>query len=298
MRADSDWCRGLGGRATVIPIAFFVVVASSACRTPETGPADELQIVTSLPVIASIIRGVSGELAEVHVLLPRNASAHDYMPRPSDVLAARAGDIELLAHPHVDGWASEFREDPAHFIADWLSDPGLAADGRAESDLVHFWMDPGLVLRTLEPLASMLCEKRPRDCGKFHENASRFADMIMQTETELRIELARLGSIPVVASHPFLVPFARRFNIRINAVIEGATGREPSPADIIRIIEGVRAENAQGVVANRVLPDHFARLVAHETGIGIAYLDPGGGDSATYMEFLKQVSDCLLSFQK
>ena len=94
-----------------------------------------------------------------------------------------------------------------------------------------------------------------------------------------RLEPVR--SVPFVANHGALSHLVARLDLRQVGVLSAFPEQEPSPRDLRAIVETIRSTGARAVLAEPQTSPRFAEVVARETGIAVAIVDPlGGGDGA------------------
>ena len=82
---------------------------------------------------------------------------------------------------------------------------------------------------------------------------------------------------PIVAAHNSWAYFAADYGLENGGAIETVPGREPSPRDIKRLLDLVRARNVRAVFAEPQFPPAAARILASDAGIRVALVDPIGG---------------------
>jgi zinc transport system substrate-binding protein len=83
-----------------------------------------------------------------------------------------------------------------------------------------------------------------------------------------------------IAFHPAWVYFARRYGLKQAAVIEQSPGREPSPAELARIVGTAKRIGARAIFAEPQFSSKAADTIAQETGAHVLLLDPLGSSLA------------------
>lgn len=84
-------------RLSLSALAVAAVLSSPAFAAPP-------RIVADTPVTGSLIQQVAGDLAEVHVLLPKGASVHHHQLRPSDARALQDAGLLVWTGPELTPW--------------------------------------------------------------------------------------------------------------------------------------------------------------------------------------------------
>ncbi len=269
---------------------------SIACAADE--PAGEREVpryLVTIHPLAVIVSPVAGDRARVTTLLAAGASPHAYEPSPSDVRAAYQSVALFFGAPHLDEWAAALDAPVRIALLDLLPEDArlpLFAGDRGEplagAD-PHFWMDPLAVRMLLSPLADTLCALDPGGCGTYTANAREFSEELTALDAELRELLGPLSGRGVLLAHPFLGYFLDRYDMTTVDVIESVPGKEPSPAEIERIVHKAREGRVSAIITLPQLPPRAAAVVSESTGIPLVRLDPIGGVAGriSYVDLLR-----------
>ena len=94
---------------------------------------------------------------------------------------------------------------------------------------------------------------------------------IQQTDAETRKLLENADSTFLIY-HPALSYFARDYGLKQISIEEG--GKEPSPAQLKKLIETCRNENVHTIFVQQEFDQRNAQLIAHELGIDIVSINP------------------------
>lgn len=89
----------------------------SACLLATPAFAEPPRVVTDIPPVHALVKGVMGDLAEPKALLSGGASPHDYAFRPSDARALTEADLVIWVGEGLTPWL----EDALHSLADDVS---------------------------------------------------------------------------------------------------------------------------------------------------------------------------------
>jgi zinc transport system substrate-binding protein len=152
--------------------------------------------------------------------------------------------------------------------------PSLDVRSAHESD-PHVWLDP---LRFAEVVGEL-----GRFLGREDE-----AEAVRQRLRELDGELARgLESCDrrtLVTTHAAFGHLARRYGLTQRALTGISPEAEPTPRELERLIDDVRASGATTVFTEPLVSDEVARTIAREAGVEVATLDPLEGLGADRLE--------------
>ena len=115
-------------------------------------------------------------------------------------------------------------------------------------------------------------ELDPDNTEYFWQNYNKLVDEIDKTNTEIKQLLDPLTDRTFIIYHPALTYFANEFNLT-QLCIE-MDGKEPSPAQLKRLVETARANNARVVFIQQEFDQKNAELIAKETGCKLTVINP------------------------
>ena len=197
-----------------------------------------------------------GGLRVVNLTRP-GAEPHDVELSPRDVEAVRDAALVLYVgagfQPAVED-AVEGRE----------RRPSLDVLGREESD-PHVWLDPVRFAEVVEELGAAIGSP---------VTARDVAGAVRDLDSEYRRGLAQCERRTLVTSHRAFGQLAERYDLTELSLAGRSPEAEPSPRELERLINDVRASGATTVFAEPLVSDRLAETVAREAGIEVAVLDP------------------------
>ena len=89
--------------------------------------------------------------------------------------------------------------------------------------------------------------------------------------------------------HPAFGYFAEEYGLTMLPI--AAEGKEPTPADLVRLIEQARDHDAKVIFASPQFNPESARVIADAIGGKVVFVDPLAGD---YIENLRGLLENLL----
>lgn len=223
--------------------------------------AEPAQVVVDTPITASLVQQVTGDLAQVQVLLPQGASAHHHQMRPSDArglqdaglliwtgpeltpwldraaasIAAEVPQLQLLQVPgtHLRGYADEDGHDHGHDHAhdDESADP-------------HAWLDPGNAQVWLEAIAETLARSDPGNAGTYTQNAAAAAGRIADLDAQLQARLSPHGDASIVVFHDAYGYFTDHYGLRPAVAVSLGDASTPSAARLSEIRDRINETGA------------------------------------------------------
>jgi len=115
------------------------------------------------------------------------------------------------------------------------------------------------------------------------------AAALLALDAELAALLLPVKGATVVAAHNSWAYFISDYGLVDGGAIETAPGREPSPRDLRKLVDLVRARRVRAVFAEPQFSPAAARVLASDAGIRVAFVDPIGGvpGRADYADLLR-----------
>ena len=269
----------------LVALAMFIV----GCGGEKQSVSDKLQVAASFYPMAEFARNVAGDKAEVFVLVPDGAEAHDWEPSPSDL--SRLGKAQVFVYNGVvEPWAKQAltalserkilavqtglglyeRAGETHEEEHHHHDHGCA-HGKQDP---HVWISPKKAIKQVERITAVLCEADAKNAKYYQDNSAKYVEQLKALDIQLT-NLAKNAPRKVfVTAHAAFGHLADDYGLKQLAVNGLSPHAEPTPADLQRLIKVVKEENVRYVFFETLTDPKLAKLVADETGAEISVLDP------------------------
>ena len=135
----------------------------------------------------------------------------------------------------------------------------------------HIWNSTQNALIIADNIYQALCELDSTHQADYKNRLDSLKQSIQQTDAETRKLLENADSTFLIY-HPALSYFARDYGLKQISIEEG--GKEPSPAQLKKLIETCRNENVHTIFVQQEFDQRNAQLIAHELGIDIVPINP------------------------
>ena len=269
----------------LVALAMFIV----GCGGEKQSVSDKLQVAASFYPMAEFARNVGGDKAEVFVLVPDGAEAHDWEPSPSDL--SRLGKAQVFVYNGVvEPWAKQAltalserkilavqtglglyeRAGETHEEEHHHHDHGCV-HGKQDP---HVWISPKKAIKQVERITAVLCEADAKNAKYYQDNSAKYVEQLKALDIQLT-NLAKNAPRKVfVTAHAAFGHLADDYGLKQLAVNGLSPHAEPTPADLQRLIKVVQEENVRYVFFETLTDPKLAKLVADETGAEISVLDP------------------------
>lgn len=264
--------------APVAALLLAALVPVLACGSPRE-PVDGARpvVLVSVPPEAYLVRAIAGERVRVRVLLRSGASPHTYEPSIADArLAARAALYLAVGHPRLGfeaAWLAALEggegagEDAAPRIV------RLAQGCDAEPDDPHVWLSvPCYRVMARRAEAALRDLLPPADGTGLRAGLDSLLATVGRTASRADSLLGPDRGRAFLVYHPAWGYLAREHGLEQVPVQSGS--REPSPAELARVVARVRREDLRVMFVQPGTSRGEARRVAAELGVETSSLDP------------------------
>lgn len=291
--------------------ALLAVVAMLALATGCGSPSavseeDRLDVAVSFPILADIVRNVTGDRARVWSVVPMGADVHTWDAAPRDIARLARSDAFIFMGANHErfvedgGWFAaadeadvpilEYAKGLELIVVQRIVDHGDHVHDLTGGD-PHVWLDPTRVMDLVRLTADFMAGLDPAGASAYRTNAERYTTELRRLDEEIRTGLA---SIPperrkLVVFHDAFRYFAVRYQFEVLEYVVKSTGQEPSARDVVGVHEALRASGVPAVfrepqfnaaVLDRVAADRNVK-------VGVLLSDTFTQEVTTYLDLMR-----------
>ncbi|MDR9438571.1 MAG: zinc ABC transporter substrate-binding protein [Halomonas sp.] len=280
--------------AGILLAIFLLGLAAPAAAAPHT-------LFVSLLPQKQMVEAVTGDLAEVEVLVPPGQSPATFEPGPrqmtrlSDALAYFS-----IGAPFEDSWLPRLEQ--AHpdvtfvdtregielmTIAQHLHavPEGSTLDPKRLDR--HIWVSPRRMIQQTRNVRDALIKLLPAHAEQLQSNAQRHIDALETLDRDMAETLRKVEGRAFMVFHPAWGYLASDYGLR-QIPIE-MDGREPGPRALQATIETARAEEVKVIFVQRQFNQDVARAVADAVDAEIVAIDPLAENFLANMRHIAEV---------
>lgn len=288
-----------------------LMFCSAACTAAPSGPR-KLRVVATFSVLGDFASRVAGPSADVRVLVPAGADAHEFEPAPSD--AARIADADLIVENGLEfeTWLNALYASSGSKARRVIASDGVALregghgdhaehttseEGRVEHD-PHVWQDVRSAVRMVRNIADAMASVDAPNAAQYRANADAYVAELEALDAEIAAAIARVPQERrrIVTSHDSLGYFGARYGVEIiGEVIDSLSTEagEPSAQEIAALIDAIRARNVRAIFPESMSNPSLLQRIADEAGARVggalftdALGEPGSGHE-TYIDAMR-----------
>ena len=273
-----------------------MAVACSSTEPVDQASSQKLQVVTTILTTTLFTKAVAGDCAQVSSLLPAGADSHAHQARPQDVASLGKAQVlvinglgmESFLEPVLKGAENKelitidssygikplaMQEEGDHGHGHDHHEHGHAHGDGEEAVNPHVWLDPTLAAKQVETIRDGLMKADPSCADGYRNRADAYITKLQQLDSELAAELAPFQGRTVVSFHEALPYFTRRYGLSDEALVT-LPEDQPSPADVQRINQVLKANNIAGVLTEPGGGSAALQSLAKDLNLRLKVFDP------------------------
>ena len=267
----------------LIPIIIFV-----ACSSGETNNKKMQNIMVSILPQKYFVEKIVGDSFNVDVMIPPGASPVTYDPTPRQMRALSNSFVYFrIGHSEFEkSWIKKLKGVNASMDIIDLSKNATLIEPEHNHDHSHthnghhhhhgvdphIWLSPKEVKKQAKIIYDYLVKTKPEYKNQFEINYNQFSNEIKQLDAYMTSQLKDYKGRKFLIFHPALTYIARDYGLQqISIEIDG---KEPTPANIQKIISTAKNEKIKIVFAQKQFSISNAEIIAREIGGKVKRVDP------------------------
>ena len=244
-----------------------------SCSSPK--PVDDARIITvSIEPLRYFTEQIVGDSYEVVTMVPKGSSPETYEPTAQQmtkltesILYIKVGNLGFERT-----WMPRLEANAPHTTIVNASD-GIAA---GENDDPHTWMSAKNALVIAHNIYNAAKRINAKDSTIYKRRLDSLCNVIRETDLYIRELTKKVQCKAFVIYHPALTYFASDYGLEQIAVEEH--GREPSAADLQRIISTAKAKGVKTMFIQKEFANRNVDIIADAIGATKVEINPLGYD--------------------
>ena len=251
----------------------------------------KVQVVTSTPGYADIVRQVGGKHVQVQSIMRGPENVHNVIPKPSYMIRLRKA--RLFVHSGLDAelWVPTLIKGArrSHLLPGQDGNVDVSRDIRlkevpARSDLTralgdlhafgntHYALDPlnGIVIA--RTISDALKRTDASNARQYDERFKAYEKRLREMTNRLVAKMKPYRGTPVVVYHRTWPYFLDRFGLVRAAEIEPKPGIAPGPGHLAQCVEKMKTQGIKIIVVGTFDNQRHAEFVARRTGAKVVRL--------------------------
>jgi ABC-type Zn uptake system ZnuABC Zn-binding protein ZnuA len=287
--------------ALLIPLLAACGGTSASVSAGATAPAAHaIRVVTTMSILADMVRNVGGERVAAENIIPIGAGPEDYQPTPQDAQKLADAAIVFYNGHGLEEWLADLLASAARpgqpqiAVSDGLAALDIGSDGFKQGN-PHFWMSAALGARYVEKIRDGLIQVDPSGKDIYTKNAGSYMEQLLLLNQELKQQAAMIAPVDrkIVTNHDAFPYFAQEYGFTIVGNMLGNPESEPSAGELAALVQAIKAQHVKAIFSESQFSPKLTNTIAGEAGVAIVsdlYTDTLGDPSSgvtTYMDMLR-----------
>src|ERR687897_133498 len=253
-------------------------------NTPETSATWKLNVVTSVSPLTNIIKNIGGNKIDLTGLVPEGVNSHTFELVPSDVAKVNGADLVIIdglgLETNIGNVAEEAHGKNPRLEILKLGDNTLSPDQwvfdfsfpKENGDPnPHLWLNVVHAMKFANLTREKLTEMDPQNARYYSDNADRYISLLKKLDEGI---LQAVQTVPpqnrkLLTFHDSWSYFAARYGMTLIGAVQPSDFGEPTPREVARLIDQIRAERVPAIFASEVFPSKVVDQIAREANVKI-----------------------------
>lgn len=274
-----------------------------------SGFSQKKKVVATASMIGDMAEVLSGDLLDIHTIVPIGGDPHIYEPTPSDASLVNSADLVLKNGLTFEGWLNELIENSGTKAEAVLVTEGIQP---IESTIYenatdpHAWMDASLGIKYAENIASAFSKLDPENQKIYEFNLEVYKSQLKELDAYI---VNKIKEIPesqrvLITSHDAFQYYGRKYGLKLESVIGTSTDAVAQTSDILQLTKVIRESKVPAVFVESTVNPKMLKQIADDTGVKIGgklFADSiGDKDSKapTYIDMLRYNTDVIVEALK
>ena len=306
-----------------ICLLLFVLIFILSCQQAKENNQQhqKLSVIATIFPVYDFARHIGGDKIDLKMLLPPGTDAHHYELRPEDIVKVTKADIFLFTNFELEQWAYRIIKAADKNTNMLAVETGSGAillplDDEVKKQATyeevgdvlsrfdpHIWLDLDNAQKMVDNITEAFIQKDSRNSDYYKKNAQAYKLKLAALDQQYRKQLSGCRSKTILhAGHWAFAYLARKYHLQYVAASNVFADSEPSPHQILILIEQIKKENVPFVYYEDMSNPRLARTIARETGVGLLKLNNGHDLKKADMEagetFISIMEKNLINLQK
>ncbi len=253
----------------------------TGCEKSKEDQSDKLNIVTTIFPPYDYARQITGEKANVTMLVPPGSESHSFEPTLSDLSVIYNSDIFIYGGGDSEEWVKEIAENTkekgiltlkmADYVELIYKNEHDFNSKHAHSDNEfdeHVWTSPKNAMAICEKITEFICQKDEKNSELYYSNLNSYKTELEKLDLEFRttIENANSKTLVFEGRSPFAY-FCRDYDLDFYAAIDGCSSNtEVGLATVNNLINIINEYNIPATIYIELSNQKIADTICMSTG--------------------------------
>jgi zinc transport system substrate-binding protein len=239
--------------------------------------AGKIRVIASIFPLYDFAREISGERADVVLMLPPGVEPHSFEPKPGDILDLQTADIFVYMGKAMEPWVEALLKGVTNeklLVVD--ASKGILKDMHSPADAdPHLWLDFGYARKMVDSILDALLIKDGKNRDSYMGNAKLYGEKLDELDRRYKAVLGHCKShVFIHGGHSAFNYLTKRYGLTYFSAYKGfSPDTEPTPRDLAELTKTLRDQGLHYVFYEELISPRMAQTISRETGASLLKLD-------------------------
>lgn len=303
-----------------VGLLFFSVSALllGACSNSTASEDGKLNIVTTFYPVYEFTKQVTGDEANVDLLVKAGTEVHGYEPSAKDIARIQEADAFVYENENMETWVHDVEKSLDTTKVNVISAtegmlllPGgeeeheghdHSEEGHSHAYDPHVWLSPERAITLVENIRDSLVAKYPEKKDAFETNAAAYIEKLDALDAKYSETLSAAKQKYFVTQHTAFAYLALDYGLKQVSITGVAADEDPTPSRLAELTEYINKYGIKYIYFEENASKSVAETLAKETGVQLDVLNPleslADEDMKNGKDYISVMEDNLTALEK
>lgn len=273
----------------------------------------KLHIITSFYPMYYFAKQVSGNLANVEVLIPNGVEPHEWDPTSKDLIKMQEADVFIYNSQYFETWVGKVLNtidssnvrvlEASKGLELMNSNSNEEMQNSTESAATkdpHVWLSPVLAQKEVDNIAKAIEKADPKNKEQYEKNTKVFKTKLADLDQLYKKTIDNAPKKEFITQHAAFGYLAKQYGLTQTSIAGLSPDQEPSLSKLAELTDMIKKKKIHVVYFEELTSPKVATTLANETGAKTEVLNPLEGltkeeqdQGLGYIEVMKKNLDSL-----
>lgn len=297
----------------IIAISLMLIVLAITFNDKSQEPKPSKKIVSlSTFTLYDIAKHIAGDTLELVKIIPSGVDIHAYEPTPKTMVKVEKSNLLIYSGAGLEPWLSSFNFNGKTIeIANYIRLKHLSEDEHEDHEHEshehsghscshssydpHFWLD----VKNMEEAANLMMYEFirlvPKNKLLYIENRDKYIKMLKRIDNLYKEKLNSCSLDTIVTNHNAFSYLSDKYDFHVSSLKGLSPDSEPSPKDMIRIIETIKKHKTPVVFFEDFSSSKSMASLAQQANVKMDSLHTLGNITKSDVEMKYTYEDIMLN---
>lgn len=247
----------------------------------------KLQIITTFYPMYYMAKQVSGNLANVEILIPNGVEPHDWEPTSKDLIKMQDADVFIYNSRYFETWTEKVLDSintsdlkvveaskGIELMNSNIEEEDHDHEGSGATKDPHVWLSPVLAQKEVDNIVKVLEKADPKNKEQYEKNAASLKTKLADLDQLYKETIDKAPRKEFVTQHAAFGYLAKQYGLTQIPIAGLSPDVEPSLSKLTELTEMMKKKKINVVYFEELTSPKVAKTLANETGAKTEVLNP------------------------